>query len=105
MLYSQPPTTLQLIDVTSSLLLLDLPLLPVCKEEERRSPSLVQEEPQPPQIKEEHEEPISQEWSEAPSGENCITADVKLLCHTLSQRSSCGVEDVCGSCTDKMTSS
>ena len=74
-------------DVTSSLLILDLPLPPVCKEEVspdhvERSSSLVQEEPEvPPQIKEEQEEDlespeeadgilISVVRSIAPSGKN-----------------------------------
>ena len=87
-------------DVPSSLLLLDLRLLPVCKEEvcpdhEEQSSSLVQEEPQPPQIKEERGEEllgrpeeaegstmaiqISKVWSYAPSGKNFIDTDVKTL--------------------------
>ena len=69
-------------DVTSSLLLLDLPLLPVCKEEV--SPE------EPPQIKEEQEDVLDRPEeadgaliidlrSVWPSGENFITADVKTL--------------------------
>ena len=78
----------QVADVTSSLLLLDLSLLPVCKEElspeqQERSSSLLQEEPPPPHIKEEQEElllkPEEADGVGAPSGKNGSTTNVKTL--------------------------